>query len=45
MADQAVDIIERPEAGIVHSLAWDLQILLGFLRLLAFPREPTWVGC
>lgn len=42
--DLAVEVIERPEAGIALSLAWDLQVMLGFLRLLEFLKEPAWVG-
>lgn len=40
----AVEVIERPEAGIAPSLVWDLHIMLGFLRPLAFLKEPAWVG-
>lgn len=44
LADLAIEVIERPEAGMAPSLAWDLQIMLGFLRLLSFLKEPAWVG-
>lgn len=40
-----VEVIERPEAGIAPSLVWDLHLMLGFLRPLAFLKEPAWVGC
>lgn len=43
MAVLAVEVIERSEAGIAPSLAWDLQIMWGFLRPLAFLKESAWV--